>query len=273
MKMLYTAALSAALLTPFSTLAHDTWLMPSKTVLASGQWVSVDAAASTLPFIKDHAPLRINSDNLHITAPDGSAVEAQNLAVGKLHSTFDLQLVQDGTYKIVVLLDGMMATWQEGEQRRRWPPRGSTFSAAGFAKNVPQDATNLRVTEMVRRMETYVTAGQPDKGALKPSGKGLELVEITPFNDLYSDEPASFQLLLDGKPAAQQSIKIIADGVRYRDAVQDIKLTTDNDGRFKVNWPGPGMYWLNTSLRDDKASKPATERSLSFTAILEVLSP
>lgn len=273
MKLLYSAALGAALLTPLSALAHDTWLLPSKTVLATGQWVTVDAAASTQPFIKDHAPLRLNSDNLHITAPDGSAAEAHNLATGKLRSTFDLQLEQEGTYKIAVLFDSMMASWQEGEQRHRWPPRGGTFSAAGLAKQVPPDATKLRVTEMLRRMETYVTAGQPDNRAHKPTGKGLELVPVTPFNDLYSDEPATFQLLLDGQPASDQPIKIVADGLRYRDAVQAIKLTTDKDGRVIINWPGPGMYWMNTSLRDNKATKPATERSVSFTAILEVLSP
>lgn len=273
MKLISAAVISAALLTPLTALAHDTWLLPSKTVLASGQWVTVDAAASTLPFIKDHAPLRLNDDNLRITAPDGSAVEAQNLAIGKLRSTFDLQLTQEGTYKIAVLFDAIMASWEDGDQRHRWPPRGGSFSAEGFAKAVPKKAKNLRVTQMIRRMETYVTAGQPDAGALKPQGKGLELVPVTPFNDLYSDESATFQLLLDGKPAANQAVEVIADGVRYRTAVNEIALTTDKDGRFSITWPGPGMYWLKTSLRDDKATKPATERSLSFTGILEVLSP
>ena len=273
MKFISSAVLIAALLTPFAAPAHDTWLLPSKTVLATGQWVTLDAAASTLPFIKDHAPLRLNDDNLHITAPDGTAVAAQNLATGKLRSTFDLQLTQDGTYKIAVIYEGMMASWQDGDQRHRWPPRGSRFSAEGLAKAVPKDARNLRVTQMIRRMETYVTAGEPDTGALKPQGHGLELVPVTPFNDLYSDEPATFQLLLDGKPAPNQTVEVIADGVRYRDAVNEITRTSDKDGHFSINWPGPGMYWLKTSLRDDKATKPASERNLSFTGILEVLSP
>lgn len=268
------AAVSAALLAPTSgALAHDTWLMPSKTVLATGQWVTIDGGASTLPFLKDHAPLRINADNLSITAPDGSNVEAQNISVGKLRSTFDFPLELEGTYKVTVSFESIMALWQDGKQRHRWPARGETFSRDGFAKNVPKNAKNLRVSEMLRRTETYVTAGQPSDTALKPSGRGLELAPVTAFNDLYSDEAATFQLLLDGKPAASQEIKIIADGVRYRDAVDEILLTTDQDGRFTVEWPGPGLYWMNTSTQDSKARKPATQRSISYTGIFEVLSP
>ncbi len=271
MKTRYLVAMVPALLLPVSALAHNTWLQPSKTVLSTGQWVTFDGGASTQPFVKDHAPLRL--DALVITAPDGTPVHAQNVTVGKLRSSFDLELDQEGTYKIAVVMQGMMATWEEDEQRKRWPGRGEIFTPEGFAKAVPTDAQNLRVSEMIRRLETYVTAGQPNDAALKPSGKGLELIPVTAFNDLYSDEPATFQLLLDGKPAADLTVEIIADGIRYRDAVDPIELKTDADGRFTVTWPRPGLYWVNASLQDEHATAPATARSTSYTGVFEVLSP
>lgn len=266
-----TAAVIPALLLSAAASAHNIWLQPSKTVLSVGQWVTVDGGASTQPFVKDHAALRV--DGLVITAPDGSTVEPQNVSTGKLNSSFDLQLTQEGTYKIGWVMLGMSAMWEEGGKRHRWPPRGEAFTEEGFAKAVPKNAENLRVSEMTRRLETYVTAGLPSDSALQPSGKGLELVPVTPFNDLYSDEPATFQLLLDGKPAANQSVEIIADGIRYRDAIDPLELSTDEDGRFTVEWPRAGLFWMSTGLRDDRATAPATERSTSYTGVFEVLSP
>ena len=262
---------AAAVLLPTVVQAHNTWIAPSKTVLSVGQWVTFDGGASTQPFVRDHAPLRL--DALTITAPDGTSVEPENVSTGKLRSTFDLQLAQEGTYRIAVVMQGMMASWEEGEQRHRWPPRGETFTAEAFAKAVPKKAKNLRVSQMIRRLDTYVTAGEPNDTALKPTGQGLELLPVTAFNDLYADETASFRLLLDGKPVAGQTVEIIADGIRYRDAVNAIELSTDADGKLTVQWPGPGLYWMSTSLQDQKATPPATERSTSYTAVFEVLSP
>ena len=96
---------------------------------------------------------------------------------------------------------------------------------------------------------------------------------MTGFNDLYTGEPATFQFLLDGKPAAGVEVEAIADGTRYRNAINEIVLKTDKDGRFTINWSQPGLYYLNASVSDDKAEKPATLRRASYAAIFEVLSP
>ncbi|QHS11391.1 DUF4198 domain-containing protein [Sinimarinibacterium sp. NLF-5-8] len=270
-RLLAQAVPAVAVLMTLPAQAHNAWFQPSKTVLNVDQWVTVDAGASTEPFVKDHAPLRL--DHLRVTAPDGSTVEPQNPSTGRVRSTFDLQLLQAGTYKIALQNQGMAASWEENGQGKRWPPRGQPFTAEGFAKAVPKNAANLSVMEFLSRIETYVTAGKPGGVALKPSGKGLELVPVTDFNDLFTDEPATFQLLLDGKPAAGQAVEIIADGIRYRDAVNAIELTTGEDGRFTVQWPSPGLYWMSASAQDSAAQAPATRRRSSYTGVFEVLSP
>lgn len=263
--------LSLALSLPLSAHAHKTWLEPSKTVLNVNQWVTVDAAASTDPFVKDHVALRL--DSLSITAPDGTTVAPENVASGKLRSSFDLHLQQAGTYRIALVNDNVMASWKENGENRRWPPRGTPFTPEGFAREVPAKAEELRVTQSLSRLETFVTAGKPNDRALQPTGRGLELVPVSAVNDLYADEPATFQLVLDGKPAAGVEIELVADGIRYRNAVDEITLTTGADGRFTVEWPQPGLYWLSASTGDDRAEAPATRRRLGYTAVLEVLSP
>lgn len=261
----------AAVCLPWTAHAHKQWIVPFKTILNVDQWVTFDAAVSTDPFVRDNNAARL--DNLAVTAPDGSKVIPENVATGKLRATFDVQLKQPGTYKVALVNSGINASWDDNGQTKRWPPRGAQFTAEGFAKEVPAEAKDLKVVQSLSRIETFVTAGKPNDAALKPIGQGLELVQVTGFNDLYVGEPATFQFLLDGKPAANIDVEVIADGTRYRNTINEIELKTDKNGRFTLNWKSAGLYWLSAAVKDDKAEKPATQRSVSYAATLEVLSP
>jgi uncharacterized GH25 family protein len=161
----------------------------------------------------------------------------------------------------------LSASYDDQGTTKRW--RGTVEA---FAREVPANAKNLQVSESAGRVETFVTAGKPTNEALKLSNVGLELVPVTHPNDLYAGEPATFRLILDGKPAAQQEVEIVAGGTRYRDQQQELKLTTDANGQFIVTWPQPGMYWLESTLQDDKTSiKQAKQRRVSYVATFEVL--
>jgi hypothetical protein len=262
--MLKWLALAAALAAPVAASAHKAWLQPSQTVLpANKPWVTVDGAVSNDLFYFNHVPLRL--ENLTITAPDGSTVAPQNPANGKYRSVFDLELAQTGTYRMAVVNRGLSAQWQENGQPRRW--RGN---AQAFAAEVPKDAPGLQVSEMFNRVETFVTSGTPSE--LKASGQGLELVPLTHPNDLFAGEAARFGLQLDGAPAAGLEVEIVRGSTRYRNAQDEIKVTTDAKGEFAVTWPEAGMYWLEVTTEDAKASVPqAKQRRLGYVATLEVL--
>ncbi|MBJ7574873.1 DUF4198 domain-containing protein [Luteimonas sp. MC1828] len=266
MKNTLALALALAAALPLTAQAHKAWLQPSQTVIAgTNPWITVDAAVSNDLFHFNHVPLR--TENLAITAPDGSRAQAQNPATGKYRSVFDLELSQQGTYRIAVVNAGLTASWQEAGKPRRW--RGN---AASFAAEVPKDAPELKVTQTVSRVETFVTNGSPNDTALQPSNEGLELVAITHPNDLFAGEEARFRMLADGKPAAGIEFEITRGGTRYRNAQEEILVTTDANGEFAVTWPQAGMYWLETSLQDDKPSLPqAGARRLGYVATLEVL--
>ncbi|KLD74396.1 DUF4198 domain-containing protein [Xanthomonas hyacinthi] len=266
MKRSLVLALAIAAVLPFSAFAHKAWLQPSQTVLAGEKpWITVDAAVSNDLFYFNHVPLRL--DTLVITAPDGSAVQPQNPATGKYRSVFDVELVQTGTYRLALVNDGLFANWNENGQRKRW--RGN---AASFASEVPKDAKDLQVSQSLGRVETFVTNGAPNQTALKPSGRGLELVPVTHPNDLFAGEKATFKLHIDGKPAPGLDVEIVRGGTRYRNAQDELKLTTDAQGSFSVTWPEAGMYWLETTSEDAKTSLPqAKQRRLSYVATLEVL--
>lgn len=257
---------ASLLLLPLSALAHKAWLLPSQTVIAGEKpVVTVDAAVSNDLFYFNHVPMRI--DNLVVTAPDGNTVQPSNPATGKYRSVFDVELAQQGTYRIGIINTGLNASWDDNGTPKRW--RGD---AAKFATEVPKGAKDLKVMQGMGRVETFVTNGAPNLAALKTSGEGIELVPVTHPNDLFAGEEATFKLILDGKPAVGLEIEIIQGGTRYRNAQNEIKVTTDATGTFNVTWPEAGMYWLETTSEDDKTSVPqAKQRRLSYVATLEVL--
>ena len=260
-----TVAAIAAAFVPLTASAHRMWLLPSGTSLpAEKAWVTVDAAVSTDVFFADHNPLKL--DNLVITAPDGTQAKPENASTGKYRSTFDVQLSQGGTYKLGIVNNAMFASYKENGQTKRW--RGT---AETFAKDVPANAEDLQVTQSSGRVETFVTAGKPGGKALSITGSGLEMQTITAPTDLFVGEAASFRMMIDGKPAANVKVSVISGGIRYRNKLNEISATTDQDGKFSVTWPTAGMYWLEASLKDDKAAKPAKERRASYVATLEVL--
>lgn len=256
---------------PLMTHAHRAWIVPGATVLSAEKpWVTFDAAISNDIFHADHAPFRL--EGVSAIAPSGSPLVLQNSNVGKYRSTFDLELSEQGTYKVFTAGSGLRARWVDAEGKRHfWPARGQNADLSDFNKSVPQDAQELSVSQSSRRIETFVTAGSPSTQVFKPTNQGLELVPITHPNDLYATESAEFSLLIDGQPAVGAEILVLAGGMRYRDAQNEITTTTDKDGKFSITWPAAGMYWLSTSYKDDKATAPATERQGSYTATFEVL--
>ncbi|UXY14844.1 DUF4198 domain-containing protein [Chitiniphilus purpureus] len=257
------AALAIAATLPLTAQAHHYWLLPSSTVLSSPQWITVDAAVSNDMFHFNHVPLGLEA--LNIVAPDGGKVAPENMAKGKLRSTFDAHLTQPGTYRIQLVRSGVRASWKVDGQPKRW-----NGSPEAFAKEVPADAAELQVGEFVSRLETFATVGSPS--ALKPAGQGLELVPLTHPNDLVAGESATFQMVVDGKPAAGVEVTVVRGQSRYRNQLEALKFTTDEAGKFSVTWPQPGMYWLDADLQDAKTSvKAARQRMLSYTVTLEVL--
>ena len=269
---------------PVAAQAHRVWMLPSATILSGDdQWVTIDAAVSNDLFYFEHYPLQIASigkppagvpaargarpAHLTITAPDGSRVEAQNGNMGRYRSSFDVHVTQNGTYKIAVLNEGVFANWKVGGETKRW---------RGDARPSPRKCRRTR-RSCARRCRTagWKSSSRPasqPRDTLKTSGTELELDPVTHPNDLVAGAPATFRLLLDGKPAPDLKVTVVPGGNRYRDKLGEMTLTTDKDGKFSVTWPEAGMYWMEAVARDDKTEvQGVKERRAGYVATLEVL--
>jgi len=273
-RLLIAASAALALFAAAPAKAHRQWMLPSSTVLSGDDvWVTVDAAVSNDLFYFEHQPLRL--DAVKAWAPDGSEAPIENKATGRYRSTFDVHLTQKGTWRIASVADMLMGSYDlDGKTERL--PRGTT--AANLAERLPAGATNVRTAEANNRNEIFVTVGEPTTTLFTPTGKGIELVPVTHPNDLFAGETATFQFLLDGKPAAGLPVTVIPGGIRYRDQLGQIDLKTGADGTVAVNWPEPGMYWLNVTTpqaeREEGAGgPPPLARRASYVTTLEVMAP
>ena len=238
-RVLLGLSLPAIVLAAGSADAHRRWLLPSVTQLAGDRGlVSVDAAISNGLFTFDHhaAPL----DDLIVTGPDGQPVSPSIIGSGAYRSVFDVPLQRQGTYRIALASDGMMGSYLLNGERKRW--RG-TAQAARTA--IPAGASEVKLTPMAARTETFVTLGAPTP--LAAVNLGLEMVPVTHPNDLVVGEPARVRFLLDGKPAAGLEVEFVKGNTRYRDNDGIATLKADADGVVTLTADEPGMYFVEAS--------------------------
>lgn len=251
--------------------AHKPWLLPSSTLVEGKEaWVTIDAAISEGLFDVDHQPLKL--DTVVITGPNGAKLEKQNVANGKMRNSFDLLLPKPGTYKIELVSKTVFGSYKNaaGEMKRF---RGTEET---LAKDVPADATDVKLTRTDSRLETFVSTGEPDMAVFKPTGVGLELVPVTHPNDLRAGEKATWRFLLDGKPAANQGVSLIPGGVRYRGTLGEIRQNTDAKGELTITLPAAGMYMVSSSWPAAAPQVPGQPpqmpaRRASYAATVEIL--
>ncbi|WP_332853796.1 DUF4198 domain-containing protein [Duganella sp. S19_KUP01_CR8] len=270
-KSLIAVALAGLSVVSLNAQAHKPWLLPSSTVVEGKEaWLTVDAAISEGLFDIDHQPLKL--DGIVITGPDGGKLAMENVNNGKLRNTFDLKLPKPGTYKIALVSQGVTGSYKnkEGEMKRF---RGSEET---LAKEVPADATDVKLTRMQSRLETFVSTGTPDLAVFKPTGVGLELVPVTHPNDMRAGEKATWRFLLDGKPAANQGFSLIPGGVRYRGTLGELRKNTDANGEVTFELPAAGMYLVSSAWPAAAPQAPGQPpqmppRRVSYAATVEIL--
>lgn len=247
-----------------ATVTHANWILPSTTVLSAPQFVTFDASATHEPFQFNGRALVL--DTLTVTAPDGNKVLPVNLMKGELRSVFDVKLEKKGTYHAALSRSGFRASWKDAEDK----PKRFMGTAEALAKEVPANAKELKVTESVSYIESFVTLGTPSK--INTTGKGLELVMGTHPNDLVAGELVELTFFVDGKATEGVEVEIIRGQTQYRNKLEEQKYKTDKNGKVKVSLQEAGLYWLEADFKDSNVSnKVATERSLAYALTLEVL--
>lgn len=245
--------------------AHNVWIRPSSTQLSGEKdYVTIDNGASDIPFDVNHRGRP--AENLHAYAPDGKEIEKENLMAGKLRTSYDVKLTQQGTHRFTDELHFIQFNYDDGGKSVRW--RGSPEK---YQKENPMaDKKREKYKQLTLNTETFVTLGEPTAEVLKPAAKGLDLEYLTHPNELYAGETAKFRAVYDGKPLANARVRLAKDGMRYR-THDFIELKSDADGLITIDWPGAGMYWLSIEHEVPSDIVKDAPHVLEYDAGLEVL--
>lgn len=313
MNKLLRPLLLATALVPSVALADYPFILPSSTNLSGNDnIVTFDAAGSDHLFFFDHRAVPLAS--IVVTKPDGTPAAPINTLQSRFRSVFDVKLDQQGTWKVASDQAMVMGSFKvNGEERRvggrGGPPPGQAGGPGGpgngegpravrpgapggpegagppgagrpmrqppvAVQDIPADATDVHLVEIVRTTTTFVTEGAPTTAVFKPTGRGLEFEPISHPNSLAMGEDARFRFLIDGKPVAGVKVTVVPGGERYREEREEKEYVTGADGVVTVIWPAAGMYWLGAEAEDkNPTEKRAETRRMSTAVTLEVATP
>jgi len=231
--------------------AHSRYILPTHTVLSGEGKAAVTFSASISNDIFHHdmplgadgptnnmpKPLQEIFKSLQtvVTQPNGQK-EAMTWHAFARQSVSDLNLNAPGTYQISINQPKLLVTTFKKENGE--PDR--VFGSIPLPKN----ATDIVKREINAKTICYVTLNKPNKTALKPQGKGLELAGDSHPNDLFVNEKSSFRLLLNGKGVKNAALSLTKAGTKHRNQRNKITKETDKNGYFNITFDEPGFYLL-----------------------------
>lgn len=242
--------------------AHGRYILPTHTILSGekAQQVTFSASISNDVFRHD-MPLGDSGNgnvsgqlkeifkrlNYVVIGPDGKKTSMDWHAYAR-QSIADLTLEKSGTYQIAIEQPALIMTTFKKEDGKRGRVFGDT--------QPPKNATDIAKREVSAKVVTYVSYNKPNKTALTPTGKGLELSGDSHPNDLFVNEEGHFQLLLNGEGASDIKLSITRAGTKHRNQREEVNIATNKDGTFNHKFSEAGFYLLEAK-KEIKASPDA----------------
>ncbi|MCL9776254.1 DUF4198 domain-containing protein [Vibrio methylphosphonaticus] len=269
MKLAKVCLLAAALVVPSLTAnAHPLWILPSHFTVSKqeGDWIAFDVTASHTTFAVDKPAGALEA---YVLTPSGKKERPDAVLKGKRRSVFDFFFVEQGTHKVIQQPKPFyMTTYKSG---KRDAERRARINKAEIAQ-LPEKARDISTIKISKIAETYITVMAPTK--VTAPNKGFAMQPITHPADIVEQSPVTFQFLYDGKPQAGVEATVTQDGTLYRESQQEIKLTSDSEGKVTFTPNEAGRYLLATfhtvELENNAlADKEGTMYRLSFEAQLD----
>jgi len=256
--------------------AHAPYLKPSS-FAPHHPFVTVEAALTEGSYFVPDIPIR-GDGGYWVTGGAGPAVKVEAAATLKELVIVEAPLPADGTYRISTgERPGRSGKWAkiDGVWKMVRPagapggPGGGPGGGRAIEESAVPAGAETMVSQSFLRADTYVTKGAPTRGALRPTGQGVEVEPVTHPNEVFAGEAFKFNLLNDGKPLAGVAFNIARAGDLYAEKRFGYSSKTDANGTASVTLTQPGAYVLevNYPARAEGATEPmprSTVYSLTF---------
>ena len=245
--------------------AHTPYLAPATFQIQPTSVVTLDASFAETFFVPE---VVFDNSTFVVTDPDGVTHAPDTVHLLKTRAVVEQRLPgKKGTYRF--------STGNRlGAVFRTFEVNGKTESSRDPSAPLPAGAKIVSHYQSLSRSEVYLTAGEPTTDALKPYGKGLELVPVTHPSDLYVGESFVFEVRYDGTPLPAQKVEInraLGDGHSQPAALE---LTTDAAGNATLPLQQAGSYLALIRYRGDApAGAAAPQYGNNYTLSFRVLEP
>jgi uncharacterized GH25 family protein len=235
--------------------AHSPYLLPNFFDATDRDHVTVQAGF-TEAFFQPEVVMK--ADDYHVIGPDGAKTKITPTYFQDV-TVFETATPANGTYRITT---GTRA----GRVSKAHLVKGEwEFLEPG--KPAPADAVDM---QSITRAEVFVSRGAPNDAALAPIGKGIEFHPITHPSSIFVGQDARFEVLLDGKPLANQVIELHHADEVYVDNVKGETVKADAKGQFTLKLKDPGVYQIMTRHRID-GGPTGVSQSLTYALTLEAV--
>lgn len=260
-------ALASLLLATTAVSAHTLFILPSHFVASkTGTWVSADVSAGNMTFAVDKG---VSPDNVRLVNPQGQVESIAHKYQGKRKSQVDVELTQEGTYRLEMAGPARYFTAYKvnGERKRLMADKESR------AKELPANATDVVTMQNRNRSMAFITVNKPSNKVLELTNQGLEFKSSVHPADIVAGEPVTFTFLVDGKPAAGVELDVSTEGERYRDEAGRIEFKTDATGQFSYTPSKAGAFLIEAHYSNKTATAKADQQNEGLTLTLEATLP
>jgi uncharacterized GH25 family protein len=240
----------------FAVHAHSPYLLPNVFDVVERKHVTVEASFTETFFVPD---VVMKADDYHVVTPTGAKqaltpVYTQDLAV------IEAPTPVPGTYRI--------STGQRKGRTAKAAFRDGDWEFLEPGKPAPANARVYDVTS-ITTADVFVSRGKPTDAALAPRNKGLEFRPITHPNSVFAGSKATFEVLYDGRPLANQVISVHFGDERYSDKKLYAETKTNAEGRFDVKPDRAGLYLAMTRHRVLPAAEGEAAMSHTYSVTFE----
>lgn len=243
---------------PATALAHMPYLLPGQFDVTTRDHVTVEASFAEDAFVPE---VVMKSEAWSVRGPDGVQAITKVTYLRDL-AVFEVETAKPGAYRI-------SSGERLGRLGKMYRAANGEWTVVGEGGPAPAGVEQVDV-QSVTVAEVYVSKGAPGDAVLAPTGKGIELRPITHPNKIFAGEPASFELLFDGKPLGGARVEVYRSAGIYDGRKALTPVITDKAGRFSLTAPDAGTYLTLVRHRAAAPAGSATPwRSYSHTLTFE----
>jgi len=218
-----------------NSIAHTPFIAPISFAPAHQQWVSLDAGFAETFF---HPDVAFDKGDFKLLTPAGEWQKPSRIEMFTTRTLIEHQLQEKGTYRF-------STGTRYGAVFRFYELNGERKATRDPKEILPKGAKLLDHYQSVTLAETYITFDKPTTEALKPQGKGLELIAITHPDDIYAGENLSVQVLFDGKPLKDVQLTVYAANLVREKEEPYLRINTNTKGGADLLIKDAGVYLLH----------------------------